>query len=67
MRKTPNGSEGARAVGQRAGGIPREYKRDQRFRQLLDLARSGDEDAIGDLFREFNFDFTKEGGRYDLD
>ena len=37
----------------------------ERFRALLDLARDGDQDAIGDLFREFNFEFEKEGGRHD--
>ena len=36
-----------------------------RFRALLDLARDGDQDAIGDLLREFNFDFEKEGGLYE--
>lgn len=32
-------------------------KRDDRFRHLLDLAHDGDENAIGDLWREFDFDF----------
>ncbi len=31
-----------------------------RFRQLLALAEDGDENAIGDLWREFEFDFRKE-------
>ena len=30
-------------------------ERDERFRQLLDLAKDGDPDAPGDLLREFNF------------
>ena len=41
------------------------HVRNPRFRQLLALAQEGDQDAIGDLFREFNFDFEKEGGRYE--
>jgi hypothetical protein len=41
--------------------------RNPRFRELLDMARDGDENAIGDLWREFRFDFEKEGGRYELD
>ncbi len=41
------------------------HERNPRFRQLLALAQEGDQDAIGDLFREFNFDFEKDGGRYE--
>ena len=41
--------------------------RDPRFQQLLHSARAGDQDAIGDLWREFQFDFDREGGRCDLD
>jgi len=33
---------------------------DPRFSQLLDLARSGDDCAIADLWHEFNFDFQAE-------
>lgn len=53
----------------RGGGIRGRHvqARNPRFRQLLDMARDGDENAIGDLWREFQFDFEKEGGRYDLD
>lgn len=32
----------------------------ERFRQLRDLARSGDENAVADLFKEFDFTFTGE-------
>ena len=39
--------------------------RNPRFRQLLDKARDGDENAVGDFWREFHFDFEKEGGRYE--
>ena len=42
-------------------------KRNQRFQQLLALAREGNEDAVGDLWREFHFDFAREGGRHDAD
>ena len=31
-----------------------------RFRQLLDLARAGDEVAVADLYREFGFRFGQE-------
>ncbi len=30
---------------------------DERFQQLIDLADSGDENAIGDLWLEFGFDY----------
>ena len=33
---------------------------DSRFTQLLDLAREGDENAISDLWKEFDFDFHAE-------
>jgi hypothetical protein len=39
--------------------------RNPRFRQLLDKARDGDENAVGYLWREFHFDFEKEGGRHE--
>ena len=38
-------------------------KRNPRFKQLLHKARGGDENAVGDLWREFNFNFKREGGR----
>lgn len=31
---------------------------DERFQHLLALARDGNEDAIGDLFREFGFKYV---------
>ena len=40
--------------------------RDPRFKQLLHKARSGDEIAIHSLWAEFDFDYSKEGGRHDL-
>ena len=36
-------------------------KRDSRFRQLLDMAREGDETASHDLWAEYHFDFRREG------
>ena len=36
------------------------HERDQRINQLKALAREGHEDAIGDLCREFNFDFHRK-------
>ena len=33
---------------------------DQRFQQLLEVAKRGDECAVGDLFREFGFRFGEE-------
>ena len=52
------------AVGVGIRGRPAQA-RNPRFRQLLDKARDGDENAVGDLWREFHFDFEKEGGRYE--
>jgi hypothetical protein len=34
--------------------------KDKRFDQLMSLAEDGDEDAVGDLWREYGFEF---GGR----
>lgn len=42
-------------------------RHDARLRQLLHLARSGDQDAMGDLWREYQFDYEREGARDDLD
>ena len=39
----------------------------ERFRTLLALARDGNQEAVGDLWREFQFDFAREGGRHDVD
>ena len=39
--------------------------RDERFRTLLALAREGDEAATHGLWIEFDFDYAKEGGRYE--
>lgn len=55
---------GMKAVGVGMRGRPVQA-RNPRFRQLLEKARDGDENAIGDLWREFQFDFEKEGGRYE--
>lgn len=38
-----------------------EFKKDERFKQLLDEAESGDENAVGDLWREFGFQYPVEG------
>lgn len=38
-----------------------ELKRDERFRQLWDQAEGGDQEAVGDLWREFGFDYRGEG------
>ncbi len=43
----------------------RRIQRTDRFRILLSLAREGNEDAIGDLWREFNFDFHREGSAHE--
>ena len=43
----------------------RRIQRTDRFRTLLSLAREGNEDAIGDLWREFSFDFHKEGSGHE--
>ena len=34
--------------------------RDERFEQLLALAREGDEDAVGDLYREYGFEYGRD-------
>ncbi len=34
--------------------------RDKRFHQLLALAREGDEDAVGDLYREYGFEYGRD-------
>ncbi|NLG35311.1 MAG: hypothetical protein GX548_08150 [Lentisphaerae bacterium] len=36
-------------------------KDDPRFRQLMVLAAEGNEEAVGDLWREYGVDFVKEG------
>ena len=46
------GSRGRKTVG---------AKDDPRFRQLMVLAAEGNEEAAGDLWREFGVDFVKEG------
>ncbi len=33
---------------------------DERFEQLLALAREGDEDAVGDLYREYGFEYGRD-------
>ena len=35
-------------------------RRDERFNELLDLAREGNADAIADLWREYGFNFERE-------
>ena len=35
-------------------------QRDQRFNELLDLAREGNAEAIADLWKEYGFDFERE-------
>lgn len=35
-------------------------KRDRRFRQLLDMARGGDAEAVADLWREYGFRFGED-------
>jgi hypothetical protein len=42
----------------------RRRTKDKRFEENLALAREGDEAAIDILWKEFGFDFEKEGGRY---
>lgn len=41
--------------------------KDPRFQALMALAQEGDGNAVGDLWREFGFDFAREGGRHDAD
>ncbi len=41
--------------------------KDPRFQALMARAQHGDGNAIGDLWREFHFDFEREGGCHDLD
>ena len=41
------------------------HRSDNRFKELLDLAREGDECAVQDLWLEFGFDYEREGGRYE--
>lgn len=36
------------------------HRRGARFEQLLALARTGDQEAVADLFREFGFRFGEE-------
>ena len=45
-------------IGQRPSSVA--GKRDGRLCQLLHLARSGDGDAAGDLWREFGFRFEED-------
>jgi len=42
-------------------------RKDPRFQVLMALAQEGDGNAVGDLWREFGFDFAREGGRHDAD
>jgi hypothetical protein len=35
--------------------------RDERFEQLLALAREGNENAVGDLYREYGFKCGRNG------
>lgn len=42
--------------------ILRENKRNPRFQQLMELAKDGDAEAVGDLWREFQFAYEREGG-----
>lgn len=44
-------------------------ERDPRFRQLLALAEDGDECAVADLFKEFDYVFQggEEGSWHDAD
>lgn len=45
----------------RTAGTQTVKKRDPRFYQLLDLASEGVEEAIHDLWVEFQYDFTTKG------
>jgi len=38
----------------------RMQRNDSRFRQLLALAREGDEEAVGDLYREYGFVYGRD-------
>ena len=41
-------------------GLPQGKQRDQRFYQLLDLAKEGDAEAKADLWREYSFDVDRD-------
>jgi hypothetical protein len=61
-----NSRKGTEHMGKRKkqeGSLQRGHRNDQRFDQLMELARADDEDALGDLWREYGFDFRQEGGR----
>ncbi len=38
----------------------KQQPRDERFNQLLALADEGNEDAVGDLFREYGFEYGRD-------
>ena len=38
----------------------RQGKRDERFEQLLALAREGNEEAVSDLFKEYGFQYGRD-------
>jgi hypothetical protein len=40
-------------------------KHDRHFYELLDLASEGNEEAIQDLWLQYQYDFAKKGGRYE--
>ena len=40
-------------------------KRDKRFHQLLTLAGEGNDEAIHDLWVEYQFDYATQGGSHD--
>lgn len=37
------------------------HKRDQHFNELLDLASEGNEEAVQDLWLQYQYDFGKRG------
>jgi len=51
------GAQGGKQSSKRAHS---QHLKDPRFLQLLQAANEGDENAIADLFREFNFKFGEE-------
>ena len=46
------------------GGLKFKRGRQERFDQLMSLARDGDDEAVGDLWKEFGFDFRREGASH---
>lgn len=42
-------------------------KQEERFEHLMSLANGGDENAIGDLWREFGFKYQQAGELNDAD